>query len=111
MMKNIAETDLFCDSLNDAWEEVVLGLAMFLPRSEVPKLPVVAIVRKPHLGSNKKDLSIVYNNSAVVYHILVLYRPGTVLVLITLTGWHIHSDIAHDALRLLRIQDLGQYLP
>ena len=48
---------------------------MLHPWGEVPKLAVITIVGHPHLGSNKKDLSIVDDHAAVVNDSLVVDRP------------------------------------
>ena len=55
---------------------MVLYLAMFHPRREVPHLPVVSVVREPHLWANVQDLASVDNDSTVVDDVLMNDRPA-----------------------------------
>jgi hypothetical protein len=54
---------------------VIFILPVLLPWGEVAEFSIVAIVGKPHLRSNKQNLSIVNDYSAVIYDILVDDRP------------------------------------
>lgn len=54
---------------------MVLGLAMLRPRGEVSHLTVVPVVGQPHLGSNQNDLAMIYDDTAVINHVLVGNRP------------------------------------
>ena len=63
------------DSLDDAGQVVVLPLVPLHPRREVAQLAIVAVVREPHLWADEKDLAVVDDHAAVVYHVLVYHRP------------------------------------
>jgi hypothetical protein len=73
-------TNLLRDGLNNPWEEMIFPLSMLHPGSKVPHLAVVAIVGEPHLGTNEQDLPIVYNDTAVVNHVLVHHGPVIFLI-------------------------------
>jgi hypothetical protein len=69
-------TYLTCNCLDHSWKIVVLNLTMFRPRREVAHLAVIPVIRQPHLWPNEEDLTVVDDNSTVVYDILVNDRPG-----------------------------------
>ena len=55
---------------------MVVRLAVLLPRREVSQLAVVAVVCKPHLWTDEKDLLVVADDAAVVGDGLVRHRPS-----------------------------------
>lgn len=61
--------------MNDPREIVVLDLSMLHPWGEVPHLPVVPVVREPHLRTDVDDFPAVDDDSAVVDHILMNNGP------------------------------------
>ena len=64
------------DGLYDSRKVMVLPLSVFHPRSEIPELTVVPVIREPHLWSNKQYFAIMYNNAAVVYDVFMDDRPA-----------------------------------
>jgi len=44
---------LASNGLNHPWEEVIFDLSMLRPWREVAKLPVVSVIRHPHLWPNE----------------------------------------------------------
>jgi hypothetical protein len=48
---------------------------MLHPGSKVPHFAVVSVVGEPHLRANEQDLSVVYNDTAIVNHVLVHHGP------------------------------------
>ena len=65
--------------MDDPREVVVFYLPVLCPWCEVPQLSIISIVSHPHLRSDVKDLVVVYNNTAVVYDVLVHDRPKSTL--------------------------------
>lgn len=65
------DLDLICDRLHNAWKIVVFPFMMLSPCCEMAEFAVVAIIRKPHLGTDEYDLAIVNNHTAVICDILV----------------------------------------
>lgn len=85
---------------------------MLCPRREVSQFSVIPIVSEPHLGADKQYLSVVNDNTAIIYDVLVDHGPASVHSKQRIQNdLHIHANIAHNSLSLLGGQDLGQYLP
>ena len=61
---------------------------MLLPGGEVSHLPIVPVIRKPHLRADEENLVVVNDDTAVVDDVLVRYGPFKVLP----SGINHHSD-------------------
>lgn len=103
-------------------ESEVVRLSFTRPGGEIPHLPIVPIVCKPHLGSDEEDASIVEQQSTVVQDRAVQHWPtpaarGDALVSARGNGeWRPirldpHSCVDDDVIRDIAFQDLLQYLP
>ena len=64
------------NSMDDPRQVMVLHLPMLHPRRKIPHLPVIPIVRQPHLRANVQDLVPVDDDSTVVDDVLVDNGPA-----------------------------------
>mmetsp|Transcript_31203 Transcript_31203/g.82716 ORF Transcript_31203/g.82716 Transcript_31203/m.82716 type:complete len:238 (-) Transcript_31203:277-990(-) len=87
------------DLLDPGGQEVLLDLAearlrgVYVPRREVPHLAVVPVVRQVELGPDADHLVVEHDDAAVVRDVPVHHR---------------HADVAEDALRHVRLDDLPE---
>jgi hypothetical protein len=66
------------DSLDDPRKIMVFPLSMPCPGSKVTEFAVIPVVSQPHLRTNEENLFVVNDDSAVVVHVLVVYRPVSI---------------------------------
>lgn len=45
---------------------MIFPLSVFRPRSKITEFTIVPVIREPHLGSNKQNFAIMYNDTAVI---------------------------------------------
>jgi hypothetical protein len=70
------------------------------PRREPAVLSVVAVIRKRHFGTNQENLSIVEDNSAVVWHCLV--HDGSERVQVGTEVFNQQADVTNNSLCMFR---------
>lgn len=69
---------LLRDHLYDSWQKVIFPLLVFRPWCKEPKLAIVTIIRQPHLGAYEKYLFVVNDDTTIVNHVFMHYRPSLV---------------------------------
>ena len=75
LIRQRCNTDLAGDLVDNTGQVMIFDLPVLHPRGEVAQLPVVSIVRQPHLWANVKDLVVVDDHTTVVDDVLVDDRP------------------------------------
>ena len=93
---------------------MVLPLARLEPRGEIAQLAIIAVIGEPHLGADEQYLAVVHDHAAVVYYVLVHYRPAPPIPNQSAgqSGKKdVHPDIAENAKRLVGGEYVRQHLP
>ena len=84
---------------------MVFPLSMSSPGSKVTEFAIIPVIGQPHLRTNEENFLVVNDDSTVVDHILVDYRPvnwSTGEIRETERRVYIHPNVTNDALNLLR---------
>ena len=58
---------------------MVFPLAVLHPRCEVAHFTIISVIREPHLGADKDNFFVMYDDPAVVNYILVYNRPKKIV--------------------------------
>lgn len=101
MSRKMDYSYLLCYFSDHPGKEMILPLSMLRPRCEVPHLTIITVIGKPHLRADKQNLSVVYDDPAVIDYVLVYDWPviHRTKALARKSNWkeeYKHSDIAYD---------------
>ncbi|KAH9019356.1 hypothetical protein EDB85DRAFT_578944 [Lactarius pseudohatsudake] len=64
------------NSPRDAWQLMVLPMAVLLSGHKAAQIVVNSVVHELHLGADVQNLAVVHHHAVVIYHVLVYRRPA-----------------------------------